>query len=387
MKLISWNVAGRVKNLPLQLEAISARNPDVIALQEVTPNAAHLWKVGLTEAGYEHILTSFDISPNPDKLVGARRRCLLIASRWQLEPLDQKDLDMPWKERLLSTMVHHPRQYFELHAAYIPPGSSHGWLKIETFEGIYRYLAHTSDIPRILCGDFNSPKKELIDGRTIVWGQRLKRDGTIETPGDPRWAQGERLVIRDLEAFDMQDIYRKLNGWDAEDYSWVLKRKGKVVSQRRFDHVFLSGDLGASSCQYLHEFRLGELSDHSAIEVVFSSGLDKESEKQLFGEKQPKKIPQSVSMQPSVSVVSDSKKEKPMMTNQRDDIRDLDPQESHRTAFLAGWTRAVQGDLFATVMEKKTHANMGNLFGWIYGEQSREFRLATWYHYLENTTN
>ena len=72
------------------------------------------------------------------------------------------------------------------------------------------------------------------------------------------------------------------------------------------------------------------------------------------------------------------------MSNDRADIRDPEPGENHRAAFLAGWTRAVQGELFSTVIKKKTHANMGNLFGWIYGEQSQNFRLATWYRYLEH---
>ncbi len=57
----------------------------------------------------------------------------------------------------------------ELHAAYIPPGSSHGWLKIDTLEGIFRRLAQPSTRPRILCGDFNTPQAERADGRIITW--------------------------------------------------------------------------------------------------------------------------------------------------------------------------------------------------------------------------
>ena len=37
MRLISWNVAARVKKQPLQLEAILDLYPDLLALQEVTP--------------------------------------------------------------------------------------------------------------------------------------------------------------------------------------------------------------------------------------------------------------------------------------------------------------------------------------------------------------
>ena len=66
---------------------------------------------------------------------------------------------------------------------------------------------------------------------------------------------------------------------------------------------------------------------------------------------------------------------------ERKDARDEDPQNTHRRVFLGGWTNAVNGQLYDTVLKKKTHANMGNLFGWIYGHQSMDFKLETWYRY------
>jgi len=57
------------------------------------------------------------------------------------------------------------------------------------------------------------------------------------------------------------------------------------------------------------------------------------------------------------------------------------PDEARMRAFLAGWSDAVSGHLYRTVRSKKTHANMGNLFGWIYGDQPDEFRLETWERY------
>jgi len=35
MRVISWNVQGRVKALPEQLKALAERQPDLVALQEV----------------------------------------------------------------------------------------------------------------------------------------------------------------------------------------------------------------------------------------------------------------------------------------------------------------------------------------------------------------
>jgi hypothetical protein len=73
------------------------------------------------------------------------------------------------------------------------------------------------------------------------------------------------------------------------------------------------------------------------------------------------------------------------MPDPRIDMRDQDPQATHRAAFLAGWTNAVNGTLYATILKRKTHENMGNLFGWIYGDQSMDFKLETWYRYRAHT--
>jgi hypothetical protein len=64
----------------------------------------------------------------------------------------------------------------------------------------------------------------------------------------------------------------------------------------------------------------------------------------------------------------------------RVDVR-RSPDELRRRAFLAGWTDAANGRLYNSVLRRKTHMNMGNLFGWIYGDMPREFRLATWERY------
>lgn len=60
------------------------------------------------------------------------------------------------------------------------------------------------------------------------------------------------------------------------------------------------------------------------------------------------------------------------------------PDRNRRRAFLAGWTEGAEGRLYASVQKRKTHANMGNLFGWIYGDKPDEFRLATWRRYAEH---
>ena len=72
-----------------------------------------------------------------------------------------------------------------------------------------------------------------------------------------------------------------------------------------------------------------------------------------------------------------------MKDDNRLDVRNP-PDPDRRTAFMHGWTDAVKanGGLYNTVLETKTHQNMGNLFGWIYGDQSPEFREETWNRYV-----
>jgi hypothetical protein len=72
------------------------------------------------------------------------------------------------------------------------------------------------------------------------------------------------------------------------------------------------------------------------------------------------------------------------MTNSRKDIRNRDPQGTHRVVFMGGWTDAANGKRYATIDSRKTHANMGNLFGWIFGQKDNEFKEEIWKLYLEN---
>lgn len=164
LHFISWNVANRVKRQLEQLQAILQREPNIIALQEVTARTAQLWRKGLAENGFGHVVTSFDLAMDSSVLTGARRYGLLVASHWPFEALSPTEFDIPWTERVLSVSLHSPWGRLECHTAHIPPGASHKWLKIETFEGIFKRLARHSEFPRILCGDFNSPQAEKTDG-------------------------------------------------------------------------------------------------------------------------------------------------------------------------------------------------------------------------------
>jgi endonuclease/exonuclease/phosphatase family metal-dependent hydrolase len=236
------------------------RAPDLIALQEVTVATAPVWRERLVAEGYQMIDTADLLAATPPDAAIKRKYCNLIASRWELRPL--RPLDVVFPEKYLSAHVNFDRG-LELHVAHLPPGVTRGLTKIEAFVAIYSRLACSCEVPRILCGDFNSPQRETRDGQTITWADHYPRHEAL-------WDAAELSVLRGLAHFDLPDVFRDLNGWDATDVSFVAKRGDNEVG-RRFDHVFASKALKAQTCDYVHEWREQRLSDHSAIETVFAA--------------------------------------------------------------------------------------------------------------------
>lgn len=69
------------------------------------------------------------------------------------------------------------------------------------------------------------------------------------------------------------------------------------------------------------------------------------------------------------------------------EIRDVrsEPDSLRLGTFKRGWNDALKGKLYNSIKRKKTHTNMGNLFGWIYGDCSDEMKERIWNQYIENT--
>jgi exonuclease III len=264
LRLISWNIGGRVKVNPQQMEKLNERGPDLLALQEVRFSALNHIKPRLADMELPHFVESAHIAAKHDRSYG-----VLIASRWPLQEMHFTDVNAPFPERLISALVDTPWGPIELHTVHIVPGISNGYKKIEMFEDIYIRLAHHPKVPRILCGDFNTPQEETPKGRVITWGEKIRSDGRVEIPqGDERWDAGERSILQGLAPFDLSDVFRGLNCYEVEAYSWFHKTR-YGVTQRRFDHIFASQALNPIECRYLPLFVEAELSDHAAIEAVF----------------------------------------------------------------------------------------------------------------------
>jgi endonuclease/exonuclease/phosphatase family metal-dependent hydrolase len=256
MKLLSWNVAHRVRIVGAQIAEITTLQPDIVALQEVIASTRTILRNGLVSAGLPHVIDSFELALDAGVLTGPRQFGEMIACRWPLRPLAPTDFDVPWPERVLSTLISAPLGTIELHTTHIPPGSTNGWIKVFTLEGIFRCLAIKSNTHRILCGDFNTPKQETLEGNVVTWGTIRGRK--------KRWDAAERYVLKCLPEYDLGDVYRNLNGYGVTDYSHYSRGRG-----RRYDHVFASQSLCPTECRYLRSMLDARLSDHAAIEVIF----------------------------------------------------------------------------------------------------------------------
>jgi exonuclease III len=271
IRLITLNSAQKKLKCDAQCEWIQRQSPDIVALQEVTPSTVPSLLDGLRRMGFAHIEHTV---LGTSKCQPKNRACgVLIASRFPINLIEA--ISSPWPEKALSVRLEASGRALDIHTVYIPPGSSNGWIKVEVLESIFQALAQPTDIPRILCGDFNTPQVELENGSVITWGQRIRKDGTIRTartirgfPGE-RWDQAERNILTGLAAFGLMDVFRGLHGYGVTDFSWT-KRWKVHIAKRRYDHIFASPTLSPLSCEYLHKVRELGISDHSALVADFN---------------------------------------------------------------------------------------------------------------------
>jgi len=258
MKLVTWNVRNGGRPAP-QADRLSKIEPDVIALQEIQTSTAGPWADSLERYGY--------IVETTADLIGEQRYGVLVASKWPIERLPTRGVEVPYPARFMSALVS-PATVppFELHCTHVPDGSGHGWRKVEHFEGLYRHLVRPSERSRILCGDFNSPRAEWPDSTVVTWaeeedGHKLRRDR------GQRWDAAERSILLGLEPFGLRDAFRECHGYgraDSEDQKSWFTRDGRG---RRFDHVLAPPHWAVEHAEYLHEWRRQGLSDHAPLLV------------------------------------------------------------------------------------------------------------------------
>ena len=126
---------------------------DIITLQEVLLGSEGFIKDYFAN---ESVICSFDLVKDKSVLVNKRKYGQMIISKSPIVNIEEF-APVPFPERVLSCSI----QDYEVHTTHVPPGSSNGVIKVEHFEGLYKFLSQRNVKNMILTGDFNSPKQEL----------------------------------------------------------------------------------------------------------------------------------------------------------------------------------------------------------------------------------
>jgi exonuclease III len=256
--LVSWNVAGRVRDLPEQAERVASLQADVVCLQEVTPSTLSLWEAHLAEAGYGHIEHA---RPDPEE---SRRPLMVLTAA--TAPLALVHVPaLPWPERVLAVQLAGATEVLNVHSPTSPKPER---AKLETHLAVHRHLARPGATPRILCGDLNTPRKEHPDG--TVWSFARDRYGRLIPERGEEWEAAELSLLRGLERYGFVDAYRALHGYDIREISWGFRRWSGGY---RLDHLLLDG-IEAVACTYEHRWREEGLSDHSALLARLRAPID-----------------------------------------------------------------------------------------------------------------
>jgi exodeoxyribonuclease III len=252
LRLVTWNVAGRVSRQPEQARAIAAVAADVVALQEVTARTLPFWRAALADAGFSACETSLDIAPAAQ---GRRRLGVLSAARRPLGRLPPPAV--PWPERVLCATV----DGVEVVNLHSPISPAPDLAKVRTHEVVAAYLLASSATPRVLCGDLNTPRRELPDGDVLTFAHDSA--GRLRPERGERWDRAERALVHGLREHGWVDAFRALHGYEGRHASWTFAHDR---GGWRLDHVLVRG-LEPAAATYAHEWRRMGLSDHSALIV------------------------------------------------------------------------------------------------------------------------
>lgn len=254
MRLVTWNVAGRVSRQPEQAGVLGAVEADVVALQEVTARTLPLWGEALGAAGFTSVKTA-----SREDVRGVEGRRLLRVLTAAREPLRELPAPwVPWPERLLCCAVGDV-EVVNLHSPISP---APGLAKVLTHEAVAEYLADTGrGDARVLCGDLNTPRRELPDGTVLTFAHDSA--GRLRPERGERWHRAERSLVQGLREQGWVDAFRELHGYGSREASWRFPQdKGGW----RLDHVLVHG-LRPVASAYAHDWRRAGLSDHSALVV------------------------------------------------------------------------------------------------------------------------
>jgi exonuclease III len=226
-----------------------------VALQEVTAGTAPRWRAALAAHGLPYAACSLEWAQPDREPAGPRRAGVLLAARTPVSVHDPQPIAPPWPEAVLSASI----AGVDVHVAHVP-NARNGWIKPRTCCAIHRAVAQAHARPQLLCGDFNTPRREMPSGEVVTFAR--DRYGRLRPERGAEWDAAELAIVTGLAQYGFRDAFRTLHGYEAREISWAWPRFPR--SGYRLDHVLVAG-LEPIACGYLHELRTTGLSDHSAI--------------------------------------------------------------------------------------------------------------------------
>jgi exonuclease III len=261
-RILTWNLAGRVKGMEAQIELVTSQPWDVVCLQELTPTTFERWSEALTAAGLNVAVSTLEPGAS-----GSRRLAVLIGSRQPVVVVDVPGL--PWPERHLAVRTAIEGVDTEVHTLHAPLSGKPDKVKVRTLEALFEHLCADDGAARILTGDLNTPSYESREGEVQTFART--RSGKIRPDYGERHDAAELLLIQDLPRLGWSDAFRALHGYHRRDRSYMFANR---KFGWRLDHIVASPPFVPVACEYVHEWREAGLSDHSAMwaELSVSSG-------------------------------------------------------------------------------------------------------------------
>jgi exonuclease III len=232
---------------------VAAIEPDLVALQEVTARTLPLWRDSLGAAGLTAVKAALE--EGSSRPGGRRLLSVLTAARRPLRVLPAPDV--PWPERLLCCALGDV-EVVNLHSPISPAPEL---AKVRTHEAVAAYLLAAPAGPRVLCGDLNTPRRELPDGSVLTFAHDSA--GRLRPERGERWQRAESALVHGLREQGWVDAFRALHGYGEREASW---RFPQDRGGWRLDHVLVHG-LRPVASAYAHDWRRSGLSDHSALVV------------------------------------------------------------------------------------------------------------------------
>ena len=235
----------------------------MIALQEITSRTLSFWREACVAIGVPHVRASLD-SADPARTPASRRRTgVLLASRVPFHE-SAVSLPVPWPETAVAAGVSTADGSVEVHCVHVP-NAANGAVKVETLRAMRRALASARPGPRVVCGDLNTPRRELPDGNVISFARDSR--GRLRAERGSEWDEAELGVVPGLRDLGYIDAFRALHGYGSREPSWTWRRIAGHGGGWRLDHLFASPPLRPVACVYHHAWRERHLSDHSALEA------------------------------------------------------------------------------------------------------------------------